>query len=125
MICSRHVRKISLFDSAAPAGGTVAHNAPDLAFGFTLTSQDARKRAPEVSSRRHHANFRVDLPRRNGSLTFVATALWLAPAGHPSVPWSTIPIAVFAALVAIHDRWPRLNSTPVSPAPVPLRASGY
>ena len=34
--------------------------------------------------------------------------VWLALAGHLSIVWITIPIAIFAILVAIHDRLLRI-----------------
>ncbi|MGA9625898.1 MAG: hypothetical protein WBQ65_15600, partial [Bryobacteraceae bacterium] len=45
---------------------------------------------------------------RLAAVIAAAAVVWLALAGHLSIIWITLPIAVFAVLVAIHDRLLRI-----------------
>ena len=45
---------------------------------------------------------------RLAAVIAAAAVVWLALAGHLSIVWITLPIAVFAVLVAIHDRLLRI-----------------
>jgi hypothetical protein len=69
-------------------------------------SQLLKERRADIASReRRHRTLGYG---RLAAVTGAAAVVWLALAGHLSIAWITIPLAVFAALVVIHDHLLRM-----------------